>query len=76
MNVILFIIIGSIIYFIGMYMAFVEYVKRIGIWFLCPIIFPIVIIVCMLSWISYIYMKLNKDEYFLWVLIIYIRKFG
>lgn len=59
------IIIGFVIYLSGVYMSFVEYVKRVGIWFLCPVIFPIVIIVSMASWISYVYMKMHKDESFL-----------
>lgn len=59
------IIIGFAIYLSGVYMSFVEYTKRIGIWFLCPFVFPIVIIVSMASWISYVYMKIHKDESFL-----------
>lgn len=58
-------IIGFVIYLSGVYMAFVEYVKRVGIWFLCPAVFPIVIIVSMASWISYVYMKMHEDESFL-----------
>lgn len=59
------IIIGFVIYLSGVYMSFVEYAKRVGIWFLYPVIFPIVIIVSMASWISYVYMKMHKDESFL-----------
>lgn len=61
----IFIAIGSIIYFVGVYLSLTEYVKRIGIWFLCPFIFPIVVIVGLASWISYIYMIIYKDERFL-----------
>lgn len=61
----IFIAIGSIIYFVGVYLSLTEYIKRIGIWFLCPFIFPIVIIVGLTSWVSYVYMMIYKDERFL-----------
>ena len=56
-------IILLIIYISGLIYSIKIMINRVGLWFMCPVVFPIILFFSLFSWITVLFLKLfNEDD--------------